>query len=111
LISFILAAAPAAAQQWDPDRCLTCHDSQLHFVAGASIDVAAHIILPKTTIWQRLAVVATIALAYELGQESATRTAGIHGPGYGLGPKDWALTVAGGAVLEGAWSLGRRIFR
>lgn len=100
----LFAATPAAAQiRWDPDRCLTCPDSRAHFAAGAGIDLAARIVVPKATRWQRLAIVATIALAYELGQESISRSAGVSGPGYGLGPKDWALGVAGAGLLELLW--------
>jgi hypothetical protein len=30
----------------------------------------------------------------------SSRSAGVRGPGYGLGPKDWAMGVAGAALLE-----------
>lgn len=104
IVVALLAGSGAAAQvRWDPDRCLTCPDSRAHFAAGAGIDVAARIVVPKANRWQRLAIVATIALAYELGQESTSRSAGVSGPGYGLGPKDWALGVAGAGLLELLW--------
>ena len=104
-------AVPVAAQQMDPDSCWTCRDSREHFAAGAGIAVATRIVLPKTSVVQRLLVVGTVALAYELGQESASRSAGVSGRGYGLGLKDWALGVAGAAVVELVIVGGRRLWR
>lgn len=104
LIGALFLASPAAAQQWDPDRCLTCKDSWQHAAAGAGIDVAAQILLPRSRTWQRLAIVGTIAIAYELGQESTSRSAGVHGPGYGLGPKDLLMGLAGAAAVEFVWN-------
>ena len=99
------------ALRWDPDTCLTCRDSRQHFAAGAGIDVATRLILPRTNAVQRLLIVGTIALAYELGQESASRAADVRGTGYGLGLKDLALGIAGASASELAWSGGRLLWR
>lgn len=95
-----LLAAPLAAQQIDPDWCLTCRDSRDHFLAGGGVALGARLVLPKARPWQRVAVVATVALAYELGQEGVAKPNGLRGPGYGISPKDWLLTVAGGVLVE-----------
>lgn len=92
------------AQRWDPDWHLLARDSRDHFLAGGGISAATRLIFPKAGTWQRLAVVATVALAYELGQEALARDLDAHGPGFGLGPKDLLLTVAGGALVEAAWA-------
>lgn len=92
----------------DPDWRIWARDSREHLAAGAGIDVAAQLVLPKSKTWQRLAIVGTIALAYELGQESTSRSAGVHGRGYGLGPKDWAMGMAGAALLELVFPKRRR---
>jgi hypothetical protein len=109
LIAGLLCAATSAgtAQQIDPDWCLTCRDSREHFAAGAGIDVAARIVLPRTRVWQRVLVVTAIGAAYEAGQADAP---GPRGRGYGFGPKDLLLDVAGALVTEGLIALGRRIF-
>lgn len=98
-----LIASPLAAQRLDPDWCLSCTDTREHFVAGAGVAIGARVVLPQARTWQRLAVVGVIALAYELGQESIARSAGVRGPGYGLGPKDWLAGIAGAAVIELVW--------
>ncbi len=102
----LLICLPGAmqAQHIDPDWCWTCADSRQHFVAGAGIDVAAHIILPQTHAWQRVLVTCTIGAAYEFGQENRSDGSG---PGYGFGPKDLALDCAGAATAELVWGLFR----
>jgi hypothetical protein len=71
--------------------------------------VGARLVLPKASPWQRLAVVATIALAYELGQAKLAGDTGLHGRGYGVSPKDWAMGVAGAALLEVLLPKRRRV--
>ena len=101
----ILGCLPAAmpAQHLDPDWCWTCVDSRQHFAAGVGIDVAAHILLPQTHVWQRMLVTCAIGAAYEAGQAESGRNAS--GPGYGFGPKDLVLDCAGAATAELAWGL------
>ena len=107
----MLIAAPLSAQRLevDPDWCWTCRDSQGHFAAGAGIDVAAHIILPRSRAWQRILIMTTAATAYELGQEEGDRQGGRVGPGYGFGPKDLIVGVSGAICAEIVWAMLRRI--
>jgi hypothetical protein len=108
LLALLLAnPLPAAAQRIDPDWCLTCKDSRLHFVAGAAVGVGARLVLPKAKPWQRILVTATIGLAYELGQEGVARNEGLAGRGYGIGPKDLLLDVAGATLVELILKAGR----
>ena len=102
-----LLGAPLAAQRIDPDWCLTCRDSQEHFVAGAGVGIGARLILPKAKPWQRILVTATIGLAYELGQEGVARNERLAGRGYGVGPKDLLLDLAGAVLVELVWKRGR----
>ena len=106
----VLVAAPLSAQriQFDPDWCWTCKDSRQHFAAGAGIDLAAHIILPRSHAWQRILLVTAAATAYELGQEDASHSEGKVGPGYGFGPKDLIVGVSGAICSEIVWAALRR---
>jgi hypothetical protein len=99
----LLLGTPLSAQRIDPDWCLTCRDSQEHFVAGAAVGVGARLILPQAKPWQRILVTATIGLAYELGQEGVARNERLQGRGYGIGPKDLLLDVAGAVLVELVW--------
>lgn len=99
----LMLGTPAAAQRIDPDWNLLASDSRDHFLAGGGISAAARLIFPKAHGWQRLAIVATVALSYELGQEGVARNSGLHGPGFGLSPKDVLCTVAGGLLVELLW--------
>lgn len=90
-----------AAQRLDPDWTLWAKDSREHFAAGAVIGTATRLVFPRASPAQRLAITASIALAWELGQASATQR---HGPGYGASPKDWLLGIAGAALVEVLWA-------
>jgi hypothetical protein len=105
----VLVAAPLSAQriQFDPDWCWTCKDSPEHFAAGAGLDLAAHIILPKSHAWQRILVVTAAATAYELGQEEGARAGGEVGPGYGFGTKDLIVGFSGAICSEIVWAVLR----
>ena len=102
-LALLLLGSPLAAQRLDPDWNLRARDSRDHVLAGALVAIGARVVLPHARTWQRLAVCGTVALAYELGQEGVARSAGVSGPGYGIGVKDWLLTFAGGALVEWAW--------
>lgn len=106
----IVVAAPLSAQRIpiDPDWCWTCKDSRQHFVAGASINVAAHIALPKLRAWHRILIVTAAATVYELGQGDRARQDGQVAPGYGFGPKDLILGVSGAISAEIVWAVLRR---
>lgn len=97
---FLCVAAPLSAQRLDPDWCLSCRDSRQHFVAGVGIGIVTRAVLPKAPAWKRLAVTGAVALAYELGQSSATERTG---RGYGASPKDWLLGMTGAALVELLW--------
>jgi hypothetical protein len=105
----MMVAAPLSAQriQFDPDWCWTCKDSQQHFAAGASLDLAAHIILPKSHAWHRVLLITAAAAAYELGQEEGARAGGKVGTGYGFGSKDLIVGVSGAICSEIVWALLR----
>jgi len=104
LVCLSIGAGSASAQRLDPDWCWTCRDSFQHFAAGAGIDVASRVAAMHA--WQRVAIASAIGAAYELGQaDNAERT----GPGYGFGPKDLILDVAGAVVAEVAWSVARKL--
>lgn len=108
LALLLLVATPLSAQriQFDPDWCWTCKDSQQHFAAGASLDLAAHVLLPKSHAWQRVLLVTAGAAAYELGQES--RSGGKVGAGYGFGSKDLIAGVGGAICSEIVWAMLRK---
>jgi hypothetical protein len=98
-----IAPTPSVAAQGfvlDPDWRLWSKDSREHFAAGAGVGVATRAVLPGVHPWRRVAVIAAIALAWELGQEDALRPTDRRGWGYGFGTKDWLLSVLGGAVAE-----------
>jgi hypothetical protein len=111
----LLVATPAAAQWLDRDPCWTCRDKQLHAVAGAAVTLAVR--GPWTnpswrnTAIKRIALTCGIGAAYELVQVGQAVAEDHRGSGYGFSPLDLAADCAGAAALEGAWSLGRRIFR
>lgn len=96
----IVLALPLQAQRLDPDWCLGCKDSWQHFVAGSGIQVATLVVLPKSNLWQRLAINSTIQVAHEIGQESSARNAKLTGPGYGFGFKDLLFGIAGAVLTE-----------
>jgi hypothetical protein len=102
----MLVAAPLSAQRIrvDPDWCWTCKDSQEHFAAGAGLDLAVHIVLPKSQAWQRILLITIAATAFELGQEEAARDGGKVGPGYGFGTKDLIVGVSGAVFTEIVWA-------
>lgn len=104
----IVLAIPLQAQRLDPDWCLSCRDSRLHFAAGAGIQTASIVILPKSKTYVRLLVNTTIQVAYELGQESSSRNGNLNGPGYGFGFKDLLCGFSGALLTEG---LNKWVFR
>ncbi len=110
LALLLLVAAPLSAQriQFDPDWCWTCKDSQQHFAAGASLDLAAHVLLPRSHAWQRVLLITAAAAAYELGQEEGARGGGKVGPGYGFGSKDLIIGVSGAICSEIVWAMLRK---
>ncbi|HKA60257.1 MAG TPA: hypothetical protein VKD28_16695 [Gemmatimonadales bacterium] len=101
-----IVAAPLSAQRFqiDPDWCWWCKDSQQHFAAGASLDLAANILLPKSHAWQRVLIITVAATAFELGQEEDARDGGQVGPGYGFGTKDLIVGVSGAIFAEIVWA-------
>jgi len=110
LALLLLVAAPLSAQriQFDPDWCWTCKDSQQHFAAGASLDLAAHVFLPRSHAWQRVLLITVAAAAYELGQEEGARAGSKVGPGYGFGSKDLIVGVSGAICSEIVWAMLRK---
>lgn len=103
-LALLLWASPLAGQRIDPDWNLTARDSREHFLAGAGLGIAANVVLPNARTWQRLAVVATIQAAWELGQADGTER---QGPGYGASPKDWLVGMLGASLVELVWRGGR----
>ena len=107
----MLCAMPLSAQRLrlDPDTCWTCRDSREHFASGAALDVAAHLVLPRTKAWQRVVVVFALGAAYEAGQADIVRYTPYSGTrGFGFGLKDLALDVAGALVAEALWTSVKR---
>lgn len=84
----VLSVAPLSAQ-----RLELGWDKAEHFAAGAGINVAGLMILPKTKPWQRVLVTTTIGAAYELGQSERDRF------------DVWDLTAdfLGAIVVEAIW--------
>ncbi len=114
---FVAALFPAAAraQYLDPDRCWNCLDKQLHFVAGASIDVIVRgpWTAPtwRNTAFKRIALTCAVGAAYEAVQVAEAVAEHRSGPGYGFSPLDLAADCAGAAGMELLWAGVRRLFR
>lgn len=104
-LALLAAATPGRAQYLDPDRCLTCRDKREHFAAGAALDILAR--GPwvarsfRDRAWKRVAITATVAVAWEVVEMGEARRDGRAGhPGYGFSPVDVGATVAGAVVVE-----------
>lgn len=97
LLALTLFATPAAAQHIDPDWCWTCADSREHFASGAGLDLGLQIVAPRWSPAVRVGIVTLVGAAYEAGQADAGAP---YGPGYGFGPKDLILDVAGAVTVE-----------
>lgn len=103
------------AQFFDPDYCWTCLDSRQHFGAGVFLDIAARgPYVAKNwnnKAYKRVLLVAGVGATYELMQYyEAKQTGHLGQPGYGFGPKDLILDVAGAIVTEAIIGLGKKIF-
>jgi len=106
--------AKSEAQVLDPDYCWTCLDSRQHFAAGVVLDIAARgPYVAKdwnNKAWKRVLLVAGVGATYEVMQYYEARQTGHLGqPGYGFGPKDLALDVAGAITTELFIWVGRKI--
>jgi len=111
IIAALISVLPRRAdgQFFDPDACLMCQDSREHLAAGAAIGTASRLILKKP--WQRIAFTGAVGAAFELGQWDAHRGDGKNGTrGFGFGPKDLLMDVAGAVAAEGLPELTQRVF-
>src|SRR5439155_23062572 len=112
-VAFLATGRPASAQWLDPDRCITCPDKVQHLVAGVGLDLLAR--GPwvaksfRNHAWKRVAITGVVAASWEMLEALDARRQGKAGrPGYGFGPLDLAITVAGAAAMEGLQGLGRK---
>ena len=117
LAALFLATGPRVSAQWlDPDRCVTCPDKLQHFAAGVGLDLLARgpwVAKPfRNHAWKRVALTAVVAASWEMLEALDARREHKAGrPGYGFGPVDFAITVAGAAAVEGVQGLVRKLTR
>ena len=100
-VLLIMSSQPAFGQFLDPDRCLTCHDKRDHAAFAMAGDVAAGVIFHKP--WQRLAVVGSLGVLFELGAldaELSKPAANRCTPGLCFGLLDLAADMTGAVVSE-----------
>lgn len=109
------AIRPAAAQWWDPDRCVTCRDKREHFVAGVGLDLLARgpWLAPsfRDRPWKRVALTGVVATSWEIIEAAQARRDGKAGSGYGVSPLDIAATIAGAATLEAVTVVAHKLRR
>ena len=111
---FLATGPPASAQWLDPDRCITCADKLQHFAAGVGLDLLARgpwVAKPfRNHAWKRVAITAVVAASWEMLEALDARRLGKAGrPGYGFGPLDLVVTVAGASATEGLQGLARKL--
>jgi len=100
-VLLIMSSQPAFGQFLDPDRCLTCHDKRDHAALAMAGDAAAGVIFHKP--WQRLAVVGSLGVLFELGAldaELSKPAANRCTPGLCFGLLDLAADMTGAVVSE-----------
>ena len=113
-MAFLATGPPASAQWLDPDRCITCADKLQHFAAGVGLDLLARgpwVAKPfRNHAWKRVAITAVVAASWEMLEALDARRLGKAGrPGYGFGPLDLVVTVAGASATEGLQGLARKL--
>jgi len=113
-VAFLATGPPASAQWLDPDRCVTCPDKVQHFAAGVALDLLARglwVAKPfRNHAWKRVALTATVAASWEMLEALDARREGKAGrPGYGFGPLDLAITIAGAATVEALQTLAQKL--
>lgn len=114
---FLPTKVQSQSQQFfDPDYCWwSCLDSKQHFAAGGILNIAARGPYITTSwnnkAWKRVALVTGVGATYEFMQYYEAKQFGNLGkPGYGFGPKDLALDIAGAIVTEAIIGIGKKIF-
>jgi hypothetical protein len=86
----------------DPDRCMTCRDKWEHAASGAAVDIAIRTWPARQwRPWQRVAAVAALGFAFEVGQlDDATTSDGRGKPGHGFSYRDLTADIVGALVSE-----------
>ena len=99
-------SAVSAHSLLDPDRCMLCRDKWEHAGSGAAVDIAIRAWPARQwQPWQRVAAVAVLGVAFEVGQvDDATTSNGRGKPGHGFSVRDLTADVVGAVVTEAVWT-------